>query len=102
MIVNFVDSRYCGGREISIDSAEITQIYFVKEYAGENYRIKIETDKDIYEVGIYSSRKAAANAVKCFFRNLSGDTFYRAIAGDCTFYTWGAESNEETTANFTD
>lgn len=102
MIVNFIDTRYCGGCETSIDSADIVQIYFMKEYAGEEYHITIETKKDRYEIGKYSSRESAANAVNCFFRALSGDTFYRAIAGDCTFYTWGAEPNEETTANFAD
>lgn len=102
MIVNFTDYRYCGGKEISVDSSEVVQIYFIKDYAGEYYRVKIETDNETYEVAKYSSRAAAANAVKCFFRALSGDDFYRALAGDCTVYNWGSEFNEETTANFAD
>ena len=102
MILNFTDSRYCGGKNFAIESAEIMQIYFVKDYAGENYRVKIETENDTYEVGIYSSRKAAANAVKCFMRALSGDNFYRALSGDCTVYNWGAELNEKATKLITD
>lgn len=87
MIVNFVDTRYCGGQATSIDSSEITQIYFVEEISGE-YHISIATEKERYEVGRYPNRKSAANAVNRFFRSLSGDTFYRAIAGDCTVYDW--------------
>ncbi len=102
MIVNFIDTRYCGGRETSIDSADIVQIYFIQEYASEEYHITIETKKDRYEVGKYPNRESAANAVNCFFRSLSGDTFYRAIAGDCTVYNWGSLPNEKATASITD